>query len=154
VDLLTELLEEDVEGLHLIDGLVCATSQLLVHLDQQEDPELRRAQVHELMSDFPKGPQSSRWLLATILLEAPEHDPAAADFGPFLQAESNLDIGRLARKTGRRGMLSAGLACLEKLADVLGESAQMPREELLGLVLPSALAEHDLLRRPAGSPED
>ncbi len=154
VDLLTELLQEDVEGLHLIDGLVCATSQLLVHLDQHEDLELRRQQVRELLAAFPNGPHSSRWLLSTILLEAPEHDPAAADLGPFLQAEPNLDIGRLARKAGRRGMLSAGLTCLEALADVLGQSAQMPREELLGMVLPSALAEHDLLRRPVGSPEE
>ncbi len=32
---------------------------------------------------------------------------------------------------------------------MLGEAAQMPREELLGFVLPSALGEHDLLRRGA-----
>jgi hypothetical protein len=150
VDLLTELLAEDVEGLDFIDGLVCATAQLLVHLDQHEDLDLRRRQVRELLDAFPSGPHTCRWLLSTVLLEAPEHDPAAADLGPFLQAEPNLDIGRLARKAGRRGVVSGGLTCLEALAEVLGESAQMPREELLGLVLPSALAEHDLLRRPEG----
>ena len=148
VDLLTELLEEDVDGVDLLDVMVCATSQLLVHLDQQEDLELRRLQVRELLDAVPAGPRSPRWLLATTLLEAPDHDPAAADLGPFLQDQAPVDAERLAGKAGRQGMVSAGFACLEALAAVLGESAQMPREELLGLVLPSALAEHDLLRRP------
>lgn len=151
VDLMAELLEEDVEGLELLDGLVCATAQLLVHLDQQEDLALRGQQVRELLAAFPNGPHSVRWLLATVLREAPEHDPAATDLNPFLQNEPHLDIGRLARKAGRRGVLSAGLTCLEGMAEVLGESAQMPREELVGLVLPSALAEHALLRGLAGS---
>ncbi len=148
VDLLTELLEEDVDGVDLLDGMVCATSQLLVHLDQQEDLELRRLQVSELLDAVPAGPRSPRWLLATTLLEAPDHDPAAADLGPFLQGQAPADAERLAGKAGRQGMVSAGFTCLEALASVLGEAAQMPREELLGLVLPSALAEHDLLRRP------
>ena len=128
--------------------MVCATSQLLVHLDQQEDLELRRLQVSELLDAVPAGPRSPRWLLATTLLEAPDHDPAAADLGPFLQGQAPADAERLAGKAGRQGMVSAGFTCLEALASVLGEAAQMPREELLGLVLPSALAEHDLLRRP------
>ena len=149
VDLLTELLEEDVDGVDLLDGLVCATSQLLVHLDQQEDLELRRLQVSELLAAVPAGPRGARWLMSTTLLEARTHDPAAADLGPFLLSETPVDAERLAGKTGRAGMISAGLRCLEALAAVLGEAAQMPREELLGLVLPSALAEHDLLRRPA-----
>jgi hypothetical protein len=148
VDLLTELLEEDVDGVDLLDGMVCATSQLLVHLDQQEDLELRRLQVSELLDAVPAGPRSPRWLLTTTLLEAPDHDPAAADLGPFLQGLAPPDAERLAGKAGRQGMVSAGFTCLEALASVLGEAAQMPREELLGLVLPSALAEHDLLRRP------
>ncbi len=151
VDLLAELLEDDVEGLDLLDGLVCATSQLLVHLDQQEDLELRGQQVRELLGAFPNGPHSVRWLLATILREAPEHDPSAPDLNPFLQNEPHLDVGRLARKVGRRGVLSGGLTCLEGMAEVFGESAQMPREELVGLVLPSALTEHALLRGLAGS---
>jgi hypothetical protein len=46
-------------------------------------------------------------------------------------------------------MLTAGLAMLEALAVVLGEPAQLTREDLFGLVFPSALAEHDLIRRPA-----
>ena len=152
VDLLTELLEDDVDGIDLLDGLVCATSQLLVHLDQQEDLELRRLQVGELLAAVPAGPRGARWLLATTLLEARTHDPAAADLGPFLLGEAPVDAERLAGKAGRGGMVSAGLTCLEALAQVFGEAAQMPREELLGLVLPSALAEHDLLRRPADPP--
>lgn len=152
VDLLTELLEDDVDGVDLLDGLVCATSQLLVQLNQQEDLELRRLQVAELLSAVPAGPRGGRWLLATTLLEAPGHDPAAADLKTFLQGEPPVDAERLAGKAGRHGMLSAGLTCLEALAAVFGEEAQMPREELLGLVFPSALAEHDLLRRRPGQP--
>lgn len=148
VDLLTELLQDDVDGVDLLDGLVCATSQLLVHLDQQEDLELRRLQVDELLAAVPAGPRSVRWLLATTLLEARTHDPAAADLGPFLLGEPPVDADRLAGKASRVGMVGAGLTCLEALAAAFGEAAQMPREELLGLVLPSALAEHDLLRRP------
>jgi len=149
VDLLADLLEDDVDGVDLLDGMVCATSQLLVHLDQQEELELRRLQVGELLDAVPAGPKGPRWLLTTTLLEAPDHDPAAADLGPFLQGLPPVDPERLAGRAGRLGMVSAGLHCLEALAAVLGPSAQMPREELLGLVLPSALAEHDLLRRPA-----
>jgi hypothetical protein len=149
VDLLAELLEEDVEGVDLLDGFICATSQLLAHLDQQEDPELRRAQVGELLGAVPGGPRGNRWLLAACLREAPGHDAAAADLAPYLGDAPAVDPDRAAAKSGRTGTLSAGLEVLEALAAVLGEPAQMTREELLGLVLPSALAEHDLIRRPA-----
>ena len=44
-------------------------------------------------------------------------------------------------------MLAQGLTCLEALAAVLGDPADMDREELLAMVLPSALQEHELLRR-------
>jgi hypothetical protein len=149
VDLLSELLEDDVEGVDLLDGFVCATSQLLAHLDQQEDPELRRAQVAELMAAVPGGPRGSRWLLTACLREAPGHDAAAADLGPYLGDAPAVDADRAAEKAGRTGMLTAGLAMLEALAVVLGEPAQLTREDLFGLVFPSALAEHDLIRRPA-----
>jgi hypothetical protein len=55
------------------------------------------------------------------------------------------DPDKAAQRVGRHGTLSAGLACLEALAAVLGDNAQMERDELLGQVLPSALDEHDLL---------
>ena len=42
-------------------------------------------------------------------------------------------------------MVSDGV--VHDLQAVLGDAAQMDREELLGQVLPSALDEHDLLRR-------
>ena len=53
-----------------------------------------------------------------------------------------------AGKAGRRGVLTAGLQCLEVLATVVGDGLGLPREELLALVLPGALVEHDLLRNP------
>ena len=44
------------------------------------------------------------------------------------------------------GLVAAGLLCLDALGTAFGGEAQMPREELLGTVLPSALVEHELLR--------
>ncbi len=147
VDLLTELLADDVEGADLLDGLVCATSQLLAHVDHTAEADVRRAQVSELLAGVPGGPRGARWLMAALLREAPAHDAAAADLSPWLTAESSADPDKTAQKLGRHGTLTAGLACLESLAAVLGDTAQMDRDELLGQVLPSALDEHDLLRR-------
>ncbi|MCU1693264.1 MAG: hypothetical protein JWM64_2355, partial [Frankiales bacterium] len=147
LDLLAQLLEDDVEGPDLLEAFVCAFSQLLVHLEPHEQAELRRLQVAELMSAVPGGPRGSRWLMAACLREAPAHDTSAADLGPFLSGEPAGDPDRAAARLSRANLLAAGVACLEALAGVLGEDAQMPREELLGLVLPSALGEHDLLRQ-------
>ncbi|MCW2615509.1 MAG: hypothetical protein JWN08_2503, partial [Frankiales bacterium] len=147
VDLLAELLEDDVEGADLLDGLVCAASQLLAHVDQSADADVRRSQVAELLSAVPGGPRGARWMMAALLREAPVHDAAAADLSPHLVAEPASDPDKAAQKLGRHGTLGAGLACLEALAAVLGDAAQMDAEELLGQVLPSALDEHDLLRR-------
>ncbi|MBC7372934.1 MAG: hypothetical protein H7323_02970 [Frankiales bacterium] len=147
VDLLTELLADDVEGADLLDGLVCATSQLLAHVEHTADADVRRAQVGELLAGVPGGPRGARWLMAALLREAPGHDAAAADLSLWLTAESSPDPDKTAQKLGRQGTLTAGLSCLESLAAVLGDTAQMDREELLGQVLPSALDEHDLLRR-------
>jgi hypothetical protein len=149
VDLLAEVLAEDVDGVDLLDGFICATAQLLVHVEPREEPALRRAQVEELLSAVPGGPRGARWLLVACLREAPGHDGSALDLGPFLPGEPAVDADRAAAKAGRQGMLDAGLTCLDALAATFGEAADMSREELLGLVLPSALAEHDLLRRPA-----
>ncbi len=149
VDLLAELLEDDVEPADLLDGLVCATSQLLVHVDTTADADARRVQVAELLTGVPGGPRGARWLMAALLREAPGHDAAATDLSGFLVGEPAADPDKVAQKLGRHGVLSAGLLCLEALATVLGDAAQMDREELLGQVLPSALDEHDLLRRSA-----
>ena len=149
VDLLTELLAPDVSAADLLDGLVCATSQLLAHVDQSDDADARRTQVAELLSSVPGGPRGARWLMAALLREAPAHDGAAADLSSYLVAEPAPDPDKAAQRVGRHGTLSAGLACLEALAAVLGDNAQMDRDELLGQVLPSALDEHDLLLRPA-----
>jgi hypothetical protein len=146
VDLLDALVSEDLTGVDLLDGFVCATSQLLAHLDQQDDPALRRAQVAELLAAVPGGPRGGRWLLVACVREAPDHDPAAADLRPFLPSDTGNLPERSADRAGRAGMLSAGLLTLEGLAAVFGEPAQLPREELLTYVLPSALAEHGLLR--------
>lgn len=149
VDLLAELLEDDVEGADLLDGLVCATSQLLVHVDPHASAEVRRSQVSDLLAAVPGGPRGARWLLTALLREAPVHDAAATDLTGHLSAEPASDPDRAAQRAGRHGVLTAGLLCLEALAEVLGDAADMDREELLAMVLPAALQEHELLRRPA-----
>ena len=145
VDLLVELLEDDVEGPDVLEAFVCATAQLLVEVDPMESPESTALQVPELLAAVPGGPRGARWLMAACLREAPEHDPAAADLRPWLPAEA-ADVDRVASKAGVRGVMSAGLECLEALVAVLGPSIGMPREEALGVVLPAALMEHELLQ--------
>jgi hypothetical protein len=81
--------------------------------------------------------------------EAHTHDTSALDLAPFLPADAGVDPERAAGKVGRHGVLLLGLGALEAVAAVFGDAADMAREELLGVVLPTALAEHDLLRRPA-----
>ena len=149
VDLLSDLLEDDVEGPDVLDGLVCATAQLLVHVDPRPEDPLRASQVADLVTSVPAGPRGSRWLMTTLLREAPAHDPAAADLSGSLPADGGVDPDKAAARAGRTGMLRAGLEVLDALAAGLGEEAQLPREELLQVVLPTAFAEHDLLRRPA-----
>ncbi len=148
VDLLDQLLAEDVQGPDVLEGFVCATAQLLVEVDPHEVPELLQAKVDELLAAVPSGSRGARWLLIGCLREAPDHDVAATDLRPYLPADST-DIDRAAEKAGRRGTLAAGLVCLQALAAIVGEGMGIPREELLGLVLPGALVEHDLLRGPA-----
>ena len=150
VDLLDELLEDDVEGPDLLDGFVCATAQLLAEVDPRGDDALRRAQVAELLQSLPAGPRGGRWLLTALLREAPAHDPGALDLTASLPSDAGVDPDKAAARAGRGGMLRLGLECLEALATSFGEEAVMPREELLGVVLPTALVEHDLLRRPTG----
>ena len=151
VDLLDELLADDVEGPDLLDGFVCATSQLLVEADPRSDDTLRRAQVAELVQSVAAGPRGERWLLVALLREAPEHDPGALDLRAFLPGDAGVDADRAAARAGRSGMLRAGLGCLDALAASFGAEAVMPREDLLGIVLPTALVEHDLLRTPASA---
>jgi hypothetical protein len=145
VDLLDELLEEDVTGPDVVEAFVCATAQLLVEVDPHEPAELLAARTNDLLAAVPVR---ARWLLSACLREAPDHDPAATDLRPYLPADSN-DVDRLAAKAGRRGTLTAGLVCLDALAAVVGEGLGIAREELLALVLPGALVEHDLLLAPA-----
>ena len=146
VDLLVELLEKDVEAVDLLDAFVCATSQLLVHVDPHGDEQLRRLQVAELLGSVPDGSKGVRWLLVACLREAPGHDTSAADLTASLSGEPEPDVDRLASRAGRHGVVKAGLTCLDALGTAFGAEAQMPREELFGTVLPSALLEHDLLR--------
>lgn len=148
VDLLSELLDKDVQGVDLLDGFICATSQLLVHLEPTSDEVLRRVQVGDLLSSVPGGPRGARWLMAACLREAHDHDAGAPDLTAFLPSEAAVDPDRAAEKAGRTGMLRAGLVCFDALAATLGSEAQLPREDLFAYVLPTALAEHELLRPP------
>ena len=117
-----------------------------MHVDPHGDESLRRMQVAELLGTVPDGARGARWLLVACLREAPEHDTSAADLSGALPGEPEPDVDRLATRAGRHGVLAAGLVCLDALGGAFGREAQMPREELLGTVLPSALVEHDLLR--------
>jgi hypothetical protein len=145
VDLLDELLAEDVEAVDALEAFVCATAQLLVELDPSEPSELLADRVAELLARSPVGARSGRWLLVGCLREAPDHDAAATDLRPYLTGEPQLDIDRLAAKAGRPGVLRAGLETLEAVAGMVGEVGGLSRDELVALVLPAALMEHELL---------
>jgi hypothetical protein len=149
VDLLAELLEDDVEGADVLDGFVCATAQVLAEVDPRPDEALRPAQVAAMLADVPPGPRGARWLLTACVREAPVHDPAAADLTAHLPAEPGADPDRAAGRAGTRGVLRAGLTSLDALVRAFGEEAHVTRSEVLGAVLPTALVEHDLLRRPS-----
>ena len=144
VDLLDELLESDVDGADVLEACVCATAQLLVELDPHEPPESLQDKVQSLLSAVPS---KARWLLLATLREAPDHDPAATDLRPWLPADST-DPDKAAAKAGRRGTLTSGIACLELLSSVVGAGIGVPPEDLLALVLPAALVEHELLLPP------
>jgi len=148
VDLLVELLENDVETLDLLDGLVCAAASLLVGLDPQQDEAVRRLQVADLLAAVPSGPRGARWLLVVLLRLAPTHDPLAVDLGSLLPDDHTVDPDRAVEKLGLGGLLRAGLECLSAMAEVLGEEADLPLDELYRDVLPGALTEHELLRTP------
>ena len=144
VDLLDQLLAEDVKGPDVLEGMVCATAQLLVEVDPHESPESLQEKVQSLLTAVPA---KARWLLLATLREAPDHDPAATDLRPWLPADGT-DPDKAAAKAGRRGTLTSGIACLELLSSVVGAGIGVPPEDLLALVLPAALVEHELLLPP------
>jgi hypothetical protein len=150
VDLLDALLADDVEAVDLLDGLVCATAQLLVECELHDDPTSLQTLTAEALTAVPAGPRGARWLLTALLREAHDHDAAAPALGDFLPAES-VDMERAAQRAGGVGLLSAGLTCLAAMAATFGEAGQLPREVALGMPLPVALVDHDLLRRPDGA---
>ena len=147
VDLLDALLADDVDPVDLLDGMVCATAQLLIEAELQDDPTALQTLTSEALTAVPTGPRSARWLLVACLREVHVHDAAAPDLTPYLPAEG-AEVERAAVKAGRTGLLSAGLSCLEAVAATFGEAGQLPREVALGMPLPMALIDHDLLRRP------
>jgi hypothetical protein len=150
VDLLDELLEGDVDGADVLEACVCATAQLLVELDPNDSADTVGARVAELLDGTPKA---VRWLMIACLSEAPEHDPAASDLRRFLPSVMTpADATRQASKSSRRAVLTGGLTVLGALAGAVGETLGVPREELLALVLPAALMEHDLLSLPEEDP--
>ena len=146
IDLLVDLLEGDVEDLDLLDGLVCATASLLVGLDPQQEEDVRRLQAQELLAAVPAGPRGARWLLVQLLRLAPGHDPMAVDLGPLLPDDRSVDPDRAVTRLGLAGLVRQGLVCLEAMARVLGDEADLPVEEMFREVLPGALVEHQLLR--------
>ena len=150
VDLLDALLADDVDAVDLLDGMVCATAQLLVEADLQEDANQLEALTTEALAAMPAGPRGGRWLLVACLREAHDHDGAAPDLQPYLPAES-VEVERAATRAGRVGVLTAGLACLEAMAATYGEAGRLPREVALAMPLPVALVDHDLLRHPEGA---
>ena len=144
VDLLDELLESDVDGADVLEACVCATAQLLVELDPHDTTVGGR--VGELLEATPR---SARWLMTACLSEAPEHDPAATDLRSYLPSlMTPAEATKNATKSSRRVVLTAGLDVLGTLAGAVGDTLGVPREELLALVLPAALMEHDLLALP------
>jgi hypothetical protein len=147
VDLLDALLADDVDPVDLLDGLVCATAQLLVEADLDDDAASLQTLTAEAVSAVPAGPRGGRWLLVACLREAHDHDAAAPDLARYLPAES-VEVERAATRAGRAGLLTAGLSCLEALASTFGEAGRLPREVALAMPLPVALVDHDLLRRP------
>ncbi|MCW2679708.1 MAG: hypothetical protein JWM62_1109 [Frankiales bacterium] len=147
VDLLDALLADDVEAVDLLDGLVCATAQLLIESELHDDPAALQTLTSEALTAVPAGSRGARWLLVVCLREAHDHDAAAPALGDFLPKES-VDVERAAQKAGRVGLLSAGLTCLSAMAATFAEAGHLPREVALGMPLPVALVDHDLLRRP------
>ena len=147
VDLLDALLAEDVDPVDLLDGVVCATAQLLIEAELPEDPTTLQTLTVEALGALPAGPRSARWLLVSCLKEAHDHDAAAPDLARFLTGES-VDVERAALRAGRTGVLLAALSCLEAMAATFAEAGRLPREVALGMPLPMALVDHDLLRRP------
>lgn len=152
VELLLGLLAPDVGGPDLLDALVCATAQLLALLEPTDDPEAAARQAAALMAGVP-AQGGHRWLLTGCLREAHAHDPAALDLAPYLGAEPQPDLDRVAARTGPVGVLRDGLAVLETLTATLGSEVGVQREDALRHVLPAALLEHDLLRRPQDGTE-
>lgn len=146
VDLLAELLAEDVSGVDLLDGFVCATAQVLAELEPERDDTRRRTQVAEALASVPDGPRGARWLLAACLREAHGHDRAAPDLSGYLPREP-ADPDRIADKAGRTGVLRAGLTCLDALAATFGADAELSTADVRTDVLPTALLDHDLLRQ-------
>jgi hypothetical protein len=144
VELLDELLADDVDAVELTEAFVCATAQILVEVDPTESGDVLADRVGDVLRRLPSGPKGGRWLLLHCLRSAPDHDPVATDLRPHLPAEP-VDVERVALKAGRRGVLRTGLAALEATSYLLGEGLGITREELLAMVLPMALVEHDML---------
>ena len=146
VDLIDGLLADDVDPVDLLDGVVCATAQLLIECELPEDPASLQTLTSEALTAVPAGARGSRWLLASCLAEAHDHDAAAPRLAPYLPNEP-VDVERAALKAGRAGVLAAALLAFEALASTFGEAGRLPREVALGMPFPMALVDHDLLRR-------
>jgi hypothetical protein len=143
-ELLDELLADDVDAVEVTEAFVCATAQILAEVDPTESSDVLGDRVGDVLRRLPSGPKGGRWLLLHCLRGAPDHDPVAADLRPHLPSEP-VDLERVALKAGRRGVLRTGLAALEATSHLVGEGLGITREELLAMVLPMALVEHDML---------
>ncbi|MEO6882133.1 MAG: hypothetical protein ABI181_14460, partial [Mycobacteriaceae bacterium] len=144
LELLAGLMEPDLEPVETLDAFVCATAQLLVQASMEPGIDLA-VPVAEALGAVRSA---ARWLLVGVLRSAHEHDPGSPDLTPVLADEPDRDLDRVAARAGVPALLRDGVHVLGALADALGPRAGVTREEVFALVLPSALAEHDLLRRP------
>lgn len=144
LELLGGLLEPDLEPVEALDALVCATAQLVVQAGVEAEADLG-APVVESLGSVRAG---ARWLAVAMLRAAHEHDPAAPDLTTWLRDEPERDVDRTATRTGLAVLWQDGVHVLRVLGDALGPVAGVSGDEVLSLVLPAALAEHDLLRQP------
>jgi hypothetical protein len=152
VDLLDALLADDVDPVDLLDGLVCATAQLLVEAELEDEATALQTLTGRGGVGGPR--RTARWALAAggVPAGGPRRTTRRRPTCPASCPPRASRSSGQPPAPGRAGLLTAGLSCLEALAATFGEAGRLPREVALAMPLPVALVDHDLLRRPGDSP--